>query len=500
MQVQEIQLKKQNLKKVSAILFRLFLTAGVIFFLNSIAQKILYGWPELTFMNIAYNFLFLLFLVPALHYKVKKDDETFKKLSVWTMTVFAFLLNTDSWVNVPFVWLVPLGIAALFADSRLMKKAFYVSLPLIVAAQFAHLFLADPMDIETSMNRSVLTAVYYGLQFLFVGLLLSSSTKRFDGMLNESELLKNEMNEVLEKNQLASKEIGGHVEELNGNIADTSSGVAQMNEAIQSIHSDSVRFQEDMRKSSAEMKSMVIDLESSNELTGRISDYSGKMNGFIEINKQHLTHAIESINEVKESSASSIKHVQLLTEKTSEVEKVLSAIRTIADQTNLLALNAAIEAARAGEHGRGFAVVADEVRKLAEQSSQSSQIIQDILKEILDAKEQVSASLYQTSETINESVSVISRTTDDFDKMADIQSESEEHLSKVAERFNHLAAKGGEVGNIISSLQSQHESNEDQIAAAASAIEQISASIQQVSAFVEQVDTKAKHLVNNSRA
>ncbi|MTH53460.1 hypothetical protein GKZ89_08520 [Bacillus mangrovi] len=487
-------MKSSSSQQITRIINRLFLIAGILMFANSIVQKILYGMPEWTFMNVAYNFYFLLFLIPALHYRWKKNEEQFKVLSVWSMTVFAFLLNTDSWVNVPFVWLVPLGIAALFADSKLMKKAFIVSLPLVLAAQFAHLYLADPLVIETSMYRSIMTAIYYGLQFLFVGLLLSSSTNRFDKMLGESEKLKNEIDQVLQVNRKASAEIGGHVEELNSNILDTSGGVVQINEAVQTIHSDSVRFQEDMKRSSEEMESMVNDLKASKDLTDQISDYSGKVNGLIQLNKQHLTHAIQSINEVKHSSGSSIQHVQVLTEKTSEVEKVLSAIRTIADQTNLLALNAAIEAARAGEHGKGFAVVADEVRKLAEQSSKSSHIIQDILGEILDAKEQVAASLKQTSETVNESVAVIERTTADFDKMTFIQAESEEHLGRVTERFDQFAAKGSEVGSIIGSLQEQHENNEERIASAASAIEQISASIQQVSSFVEQVDAKAKNL------
>ncbi|MGD6818972.1 methyl-accepting chemotaxis protein [Metabacillus sp. 113a] len=491
--------KQRNLQNVSITLYRLFLIAGIIIFANSFIQKVLYGMPKVTFMNVTYNFLFLLFLYPALHYKFRKNDETFKRLSVWCMAVFAFLLHTDSWVNVPFVWLLPLGIAALFADYRLMKKVFFVSLPLVIAAQFSHLYLADPLDIESGLDRSILTAVYYGLQFLFIGLLLSNSTKRFDRMLSESEELKEQMSLVLQKNQTASSEIGGHVEELNLNISDTSGGVTQMNEAIQSIHSDSVRFQEDMIRSSAEMRNMEKEIQSSKEFTDQISDYSNRINGLIQINKQHLTNAIVSINEVKESSGNSMHHVQLLTEKTSEVEKVLSAIRTIADQTNLLALNAAIEAARAGEHGKGFAVVADEVRKLAEQSSQSSQVIQDILKEILEAKEQVSRSLHKTSDMINGSVSVISRTTDDFDKMAAIQSESEDHLTKVTERFDHLARRSGDVGRIIGALQTQHENNEDKIAAAASAVEQMNASIQQVSAFVEQVDMKAKRLVNEKR-
>lgn len=179
-----------------------------------------------------------------------------------------------------------------------------------------------------------------------------------------------------------------------------------------------------------------------------------------------------------------VEKVRGLDQQSKQISELITIVHDIADQTNLLALNASIEAARAGEHGQGFAVVATEIRKLAEEVATSVTDITEIVGNIQQESMNVTTSLQTGYQEVEVGASQIQTTLETFVQINTSIAKMGEHITNIS---NHLR-------DMTASSQDMNRSIEE----VASSAEQAAAGVEEISATTEETSSSMEEIVRNS--
>ena len=379
------------------------------------------------------------------------------------------------------------------AEIAILKHITWISTLLVLAFVFVSTIvavkIAAPLH-EVAENMEKLSHGTLDIEIKSKDSLLRETSQ----LLHSTDKLGEVMRDAIGQIHVSVASLINTIEVTDKLAHDASHSATQISNAMEDLAKRTLTMSEDVEDIHKNINDMSNVVEQAVTNVGNLTQHSSTMEN---ANNQ----ALKCFENIAGSSEKSSKAIDTITEKVnitnnsiSKINDMVTIISGIASQTNLLSLNASIEAARAGEAGRGFGVVAAEIKKLAEQSEESAEQIKDVVREIESLSNECVAETSSVHEIINDEKSFIKETRETFDTLAKGIATSLKEINSVSAITAKLEEIKGTILNSIGSLVdiAEHTSaTNEEVAASA---EVIAENVKHVAEDTDTIDQLAEDL------
>ncbi len=259
-------------------------------------------------------------------------------------------------------------------------------------------------------------------------------------------------NRLLDRLQASLRDVGSKAQAVSASASRVSTTSQQM--SIASAHQS-----ESASSMAATMEEMTVSINHDADRAGEADSVSRQSGRLAQEGTAVIGEAVRGIDSIAATVHEAAAQISRLEENSERISSVVAVIKDIADQTNLLALNAAIEAARAGEQGRGFAVVADEVRKLAERTTQSTQEIATTISEMQSGAQSAVGSIQAMVGRVEQGVALAQQANTSIQDIGASSGEAVEMVADISEAIREQSAASTTLAQEVEKIAQMSEEN-----------------------------------------
>ena len=314
--------------------------------------------------------------------------------------------------------------------------------------------------------------------------------KSINSMLNNLKKMVSQIADIAGNLSASSEELSASSEEM-------SASAEEIGKSIQEVASGAQEQSVQVEETSQNVDELAGQIDSVEDMSESMDDQADNVMENINKGNSAIEDSINQVQEVKNQSSAVSNKINELGSLSEEIGDIVELINDISAQTNLLALNAAIEAARAGEAGRGFSVVADEIRELAEESSQATENIANLISDIQSRVDETIKQMNKAENAVDDSVGAIKTTENSFGEINSAALDLKQLIEKISQAADRMAVNSNEVSSSVEDIAAVSEQTSNNAEEVAASSQQQSASTNEIVNASENLAQMAEELSNS---